>query len=179
MTQGASGVKSEDENSHRLYNCRRCGKLVLLCRRCDRGNIYCFDGCARLQRAESVKRARLKYQRSERGRLNHKVAQQRYRAKLDERGAQAKVMDHGSHDAQQRLARASTQATEPGRKEPEYENHNDEDKPHRGPQPRGHSQHAAGRCHRCGIRLLGRSRRQSVAEVRRWRQASRAEVSLR
>ena len=179
MADAETAVKSKDERSHRLYNCRRCGKLVTLCRRCDRGNLYCFDGCAQLQRAESLRRARLKYQRSEKGRLNHKVAQQRYRARLDERGAQAKVMDHGSPHAGGQLARRPAQATEPGRKDFEYENPNDKQPPQQQLRPRcgpRYTQQGKPCCHGCGIRLPGRSRRHSLAEDRRWRRDRRVEL---
>ena len=47
------------EASHRLYNCRRCGEQVQVCRGCDRGNIYCAGECAGLSRRESLRRPAL------------------------------------------------------------------------------------------------------------------------
>ena len=42
---------------YRLYNCRRCAVQVLICRDCDRGNIYCAGECAQISRLESLRRA--------------------------------------------------------------------------------------------------------------------------
>lgn len=74
--------------SHRLFNCARCRRLVRICTSCDRGNIYCPD-CAEIARHERTREARLRYQRTERGRLNHKVQQQLYLHR------QEKMMDQG------------------------------------------------------------------------------------
>jgi len=69
------------EASHRLYNCARCAQQVQICRRCDRGNLYCAGGCARLRRRESLRRAGRHYQRSFRGARHHAARQRAWRAR--------------------------------------------------------------------------------------------------
>ena len=69
------------ENTARLYHCARCHRQVVICRRCDRGNIYCAHGCARKARKASLRAAGNRYQKSRRGRLNHADRQRRYRAR--------------------------------------------------------------------------------------------------
>ena len=75
--------------SYRLFNCARCHRLLKICTRCDHGNVYCPD-CAEIARRERLREARLRYQRTEKGRLNHKVQQQLYLMKRQE-----KMMDQG------------------------------------------------------------------------------------
>jgi len=58
------------EDSARLYNCACCHQLVVLCRDCDRGNIYCFNGCAEKQRIKSARQANKRYRESFNGRRN-------------------------------------------------------------------------------------------------------------
>ncbi len=50
-----------DEQSYRLYSCRRCAQQMRICRRCDRGNQYCAAECARIRRGESLRRAGARY----------------------------------------------------------------------------------------------------------------------
>ena len=69
------------EDSYRLYNCVRCAKQVRICRRCDRGNRYCAEGCAQISRREAQRRAGRSYQRSPRGACNHAARQARLRAR--------------------------------------------------------------------------------------------------
>ena len=73
----------------RIFNCKRCHQEVVICRFCDHGNRYC-QPCAPLARAENHCRSEARYQKTEAGRLNHKVRQECYRARLAE-----KVTDHG------------------------------------------------------------------------------------
>ncbi len=68
------------EDSHRLLNCARCHVQVRICRRCDRGNIYCAAGCREAARAERRREARRRYERSAVGRRRNVVRQRRYRA---------------------------------------------------------------------------------------------------
>ncbi|MDA9983435.1 hypothetical protein N9H39_12115 [Gammaproteobacteria bacterium] len=42
------------ENSARVYNCAGCRYQVVICRRCDRGNIYCGARCSRSARRRKV-----------------------------------------------------------------------------------------------------------------------------
>ncbi len=79
---------------HRLYACARCGRLVQLCTRCDRGNLYCFQGCADQARRDSLGRAGRRYQDTPAGRANHAARQQRYLQRKD-----AKMTHQGSPEA--------------------------------------------------------------------------------
>jgi hypothetical protein len=67
------------EPSYRLYHCGRCRTPVRLCSLCDRGNIYCFQGCAAIRRTESLRRARRKYQATPKGRAKNAARQCRHR----------------------------------------------------------------------------------------------------
>jgi len=75
----------------RLYHCARCRCQVVICQRCDRGNIYCTQGCASLTRVESQRSAGQRYQSSLPGRHKHADRQRRYRQRLE-----GKVTHHGS-----------------------------------------------------------------------------------
>ena len=76
--------------SARLFHCARCHCQVILCRRCDRGHVYCTQGCARQARRDSLQRAGARYRATRRGRLNNALRQRRFRA------CQQKVTHHGS-----------------------------------------------------------------------------------
>ncbi len=67
------------ENTARLFSCARCRTQVLICRRCDRGHIYCGPKCSQQARRESLRAAGRRYQRSRRGHLSHAERQRRYR----------------------------------------------------------------------------------------------------
>lgn len=69
----------KEKNSLRKYYCKRCKCEVLICRHCDRGNIYCNSGCARISRAESKNAARRTYEMSDRGKANHAARQKKCR----------------------------------------------------------------------------------------------------
>jgi hypothetical protein len=84
--RGRFGVSDHD---CRIFNCERCHAEVVICRNCDRGNRYC-EPCAPVARTEKQRRAGALYQKTEAGRLNHKVRQEQYRLRLAE-----KVTDHG------------------------------------------------------------------------------------
>jgi len=73
----------------RLFLCIRCHKQVVICSRCDHGQIYCGEPCAHFARKQSLILARLRYQHTFKGRRNHAACQARYRKKL-----RNKVMDH-------------------------------------------------------------------------------------
>jgi hypothetical protein len=79
------------QSSSRLYQCCRCHAQVIVCRRCDRGQRYCTDGCSQAARKESIKRAGGKYQATRPGRINNAARQQRYRERQ-----QQKVTHHRS-----------------------------------------------------------------------------------
>ena len=66
-------------NAARLFNCASCRRQVVLCRRCDHGNIYCSRNCSGPARRRSVRLAGQRYQSSRRGRHKHAQRQRRYR----------------------------------------------------------------------------------------------------
>jgi hypothetical protein len=76
------------KDSPRRYHCARCRVPVVICRTCDRGNLYCFGGCAGLARAESRRAAARRYQSTRQGRHNHADRQRRYRRRLQEKVTQ-------------------------------------------------------------------------------------------
>lgn len=63
----------------RLFRCALCGKVALICHGCDRGQIYCADGCANRARRESLHRAGARYRQTRKGRRKHAAGQARYR----------------------------------------------------------------------------------------------------
>ncbi len=73
------------ENCARLYHCARCHCQVVICRHCDRGNIYCTQGCAQLARSESQRAAGQRYQSSLPGRHQHADRQRRYRQRVNDK----------------------------------------------------------------------------------------------
>ena len=78
------------EPSSRLFLCAHCRKQVIICRRCDRGQIYCPEGCSQIARLDSLRAAARRYQQSRPGRLNHAERTRRYRRR------QQKVTHQGS-----------------------------------------------------------------------------------
>jgi hypothetical protein len=91
------------EPTYRLYNCRRCAMQVLICARCDHGNMYCGGECSQIRRRESLRRAGARYQRTRRGAANHAARQRTWRAsqqqKMTHQGSpsgalQCSVLDH-------------------------------------------------------------------------------------
>jgi hypothetical protein len=68
-------------SSPRLFLCAACWQMVIICSRCDRGQIYCAKGCAREARRRAQLEAGRRYQSSRRGRLNHAERNRRYRAR--------------------------------------------------------------------------------------------------
>lgn len=82
------------EQCHRIFNCIRCSRQVIICRECDRGDIYCSAACAAAQRKRSLKQAGERYQNSFVGRRQHAERQARYRARHS--AAKKKVTHHGS-----------------------------------------------------------------------------------
>ena len=65
----------------RLFLCARCQAQVLVCSHCDRGQIYCAQGCAQTARRDAQRAAGRRYQASRRGRVNHAARAGRYRAR--------------------------------------------------------------------------------------------------
>lgn len=69
----------EDLGTARRYHCARCRQPAIICRQCDRGNIYCFDGCAKAANKERRRRNSKCYQRSAKGRRSNTERQRRHR----------------------------------------------------------------------------------------------------
>ena len=65
----------------RMYLCARCRTAVVVCRRCDRGQIYCDRSCAAQSRGAAQRAAGLRYQTSRPGRFAHAARARRYRAR--------------------------------------------------------------------------------------------------
>ena len=63
----------------RRFLCARCRAPVLVCSRCDRGQIYCATGCAAVVRQQSQREAGRRYQGGLRGRFRHAARTQRWR----------------------------------------------------------------------------------------------------
>lgn len=68
-------------NSARRFHCAKCRVPVIVCRQCDHGQQYCFNGCAQLAREESLKRAGKKYQQTRQGKIKNAARQQKFRDK--------------------------------------------------------------------------------------------------
>jgi len=83
-------LEGADETPARFFLCVRCRAQVLICSRCDRGQIYCADSCAQFARWERQREAGERYQTSHRGRVAHALRSGRYRAR------QKKVTHQGS-----------------------------------------------------------------------------------
>jgi hypothetical protein len=81
------------ENSARIYNCAGCRCQVVICRHCDRGNIYCGPQCSQPARRQSQRAAGRRYQSSRRGRFRHAARQRCYRFR------RRKVTHQGSIDS--------------------------------------------------------------------------------
>ena len=69
----------EPLDSGRLYRCARCRAMVVICRRCDRGNVYCSRACSQQGRKEKQAEAGKRYQKSRQGARNHARRQHGYR----------------------------------------------------------------------------------------------------
>ena len=69
------------QDTHRIYYCGRCRKQVVICSRCDRGQIYCSDGCSDAARERSSREAGKRYQESSKGQENHARRQKSYRTR--------------------------------------------------------------------------------------------------
>ena len=81
------------ESTGRMFLCAACRIQVVLCRRCDRGQIYCGRECSGRARRDAQRAAARRYQATRRGRFAHAERARRYRARC-------KIVTHqGSIDA--------------------------------------------------------------------------------
>ncbi len=86
MTTGLCDELKSSQNvgTYWLLSCARCHQHVRMCGACYGGRRYCTS-CAELAREDSKKRARIRYQKSPKGKEQHRLAQARYRQrKADE-----------------------------------------------------------------------------------------------
>lgn len=74
-------------NTARLYHCTRCHRQVMICSYCDRGNCYCFKGCAEAALKERCQRNARRYQRSKKGRHANARRQRRWRERQRSKSA--------------------------------------------------------------------------------------------
>ena len=65
-----------------MVGCRRCGTPFFVCRKDYRGQAYCGDACRAATRFVSARAARMRHERSEAGRLDHRDRQRAYRMRL-------------------------------------------------------------------------------------------------
>lgn len=75
--------------------CLHCGNCFSMCRQCYRGHRYCGEGCRIHGYAQTRKRARRTYARSDEARRDHRERQRRYR----QRGRAESVTDQSSETA--------------------------------------------------------------------------------
>jgi len=81
------------ELTARLYSCACCQSQVMICRHCDRGNIYC-GSCAEPRCKIARKRASKNYQNSLNGKKHNAKRQSRYRQRQREQAPQSKKVTH-------------------------------------------------------------------------------------
>jgi hypothetical protein len=92
----------------RLFLCGHCRRQIVICRRCDRGQVYCGPDCALEVRRRNQQDARRRYQATDRGRRMHADRSRKYRA----RGR--RVTDQGpTLSRQPEAARAAAMAAQP------------------------------------------------------------------
>lgn len=89
-TRRTCGAECVEESSCRMFLCAGCRCQVLVCRRCDHGQIYCVGTCAQEARRDRQREARRRYQATPRGRALHTERNRRYRTRQLHR-----VTDHG------------------------------------------------------------------------------------
>jgi hypothetical protein len=100
------------QSSARLFICARCRCQVVICSHCDRGNIYCGQGCAQAARRQSLRGSAERYQNTRRGRLAHAERQRRYRRrrkqKVTHQGSPPTIADETLPAESRTSARRST-----------------------------------------------------------------------
>ena len=92
MAQGrhAGATGCMERTSCRFFVCLRCRAQTYVCRRCDRGQVYCGRDCALEARRQRQREARARYQATDRGRILHAERNRRYRER------KRRVTDQGS-----------------------------------------------------------------------------------
>jgi len=69
--------------SGRLFLCGRCRIQVIVCRCCDRGQVYCGGDCSRQARRQAQRAAARRYAASAHGKHSHADRARRYRARQE------------------------------------------------------------------------------------------------
>lgn len=80
----------------RQAQCAGCTRIFFVCRRCERGQIYCSPECREQGRRRAHSRANARHQASEEGRLDHRDRQRAYVAR------RRAMTDTGSKDLAKR-----------------------------------------------------------------------------
>lgn len=83
----------------RVFDCPRCGLRVMVCRKCDRGQVYCGEACRSAARRESQRASARKYARTEAGRRGAARRQRDARHRRRTRESEPTVTHHGSETA--------------------------------------------------------------------------------
>jgi hypothetical protein len=73
--------RGADATTARFFLCAGCRVHVFVCRRCDRGQIYCAGTCAQEARQRFQQEAGRRYQASLPGRMKRAARNMRYRAR--------------------------------------------------------------------------------------------------
>ena len=84
-----------DTTTARFFLCAGCRAQVFVCRRCDRGQIYCAGACAQEARQRSQQEAGRRYQATSPGRMKRAARNRLYRARM-------KIVTHQSSPPQPR-----------------------------------------------------------------------------
>lgn len=82
------------EKDARLFICARCQRQVIICRDCDRGNIYCSPQCSKAARRDSLRKANQRYQSTFKGKHKHAERQRRYRLRQRAKLQKIKKVTH-------------------------------------------------------------------------------------
>jgi hypothetical protein len=109
LTQvGSCSQDCASSSSSRLFLCNHCRRQVVICRRCDRGQVYCGPDCSLGVRRRNQRDARRRYQATDQGRRMHAERSRKYRA----RGR--RVTDQGLILSREpKTARAAVMAAQP------------------------------------------------------------------
>ena len=140
---GGDCHEEADGTPARLFLCQGCRVQVLICSHCDRGHMYCLEGCAREARRHSQRDAGRRYQTSRRGRINHAARSRRHRVRKNNVTHQGSVPDRSDGLLAEDQAVAPTEQLS-----------------------RDRESRARWRCHRCGRRCLQLVRRDFLQRCR-------------
>ena len=103
----------DPELTVRNAQCPRCNKKFAICKRCDRGHVYCSKECSEQARQESKRRARKKYRRSPEGREDHRDRERERRAHTRDYYPPKRGMgDHRRIDEEEPVGSSQTPKTE-------------------------------------------------------------------